>query len=38
MQGMARANDMAGYYGLDQKQGPGNDQNRGQIQEYSRER
>jgi len=36
MQGMARAGDRAGFYGMDQKQGNGQDRNQGQ--EYSRER
>jgi hypothetical protein len=38
MQGMARANDRAGWYGMDQKQGQSNGQDRNQAQEYGRER
>jgi hypothetical protein len=38
MQGMARAGDRAGFYGMDHKQGQGNGQDRSQGQEYSRER
>jgi hypothetical protein len=38
MQGMARAGDRAGFYGMDQKQGQGNGQDRSQVQEYGRER
>jgi len=38
MQGMARAGDRAGFYGMDQKQGQGNGQDGNQVQEYGRER
>jgi hypothetical protein len=38
MQGMARAGDRAGFYGIDQTQGQGNGQDRNQVQEYGRER
>jgi hypothetical protein len=39
IRGMARNYDQrASFYGLDQKQAQGNGQDRGQVQEYSRER
>jgi hypothetical protein len=38
MQGMARAGDRAGFYGMDQKHAQANGQDRSQVQEYSRER
>ena len=38
MQGMARAGDRAGFYGMDQKQEPGQGQNQDQFREYGRER